>query len=227
MVLTTAQAIGIFVGAGLTLMMFSFLYKDNFFYKFGEHLYVGISVGYFVNLTWWTVMLPLFWNPLFRQHDYVVIFPTLLGLMMLARFIRQVAWLSRTPMAFTIGSGAGLIIPAVLSSNILEQLQATIRQLWTQDTTGMSSGEVILDTISLIIVFVAVLTVLFYFYFSIEHKGIVGHLGTVGIWFIMIAFGASFGYTVMARVSLLIGRVQFLYFEVPKAWDTLTGGGGV
>jgi hypothetical protein len=25
----------------------------------------------------------------------------------------------------------------------------------------------------------------------------------------MIALGASFGYTVMARVSLLIGRVQF------------------
>jgi len=26
----------------------------------------------------------------------------------------------------------------------------------------------------------------------------------------MIAFGAHFGYTVMARLSLLIGRVQFL-----------------
>ena len=26
----------------------------------------------------------------------------------------------------------------------------------------------------------------------------------------MISFGASFGYTVMARVSLLLGRFQFL-----------------
>jgi hypothetical protein len=26
----------------------------------------------------------------------------------------------------------------------------------------------------------------------------------------MISFGAHFGYTVMARLSLLIGRVQFL-----------------
>jgi hypothetical protein len=32
----------------------------------------------------------------------------------------------------------------------------------------------------------------------------------VGTWFLMVAFGASFGYTVMARVSLLISRVQFL-----------------
>ena len=32
----------------------------------------------------------------------------------------------------------------------------------------------------------------------------------VGIVFIMVSFGATFGYTVMARVSLLIGRVTFL-----------------
>jgi hypothetical protein len=27
---------------------------------------------------------------------------------------------------------------------------------------------------------------------------------------LMISFGASFGYTVMARISLLIGRLEFL-----------------
>jgi hypothetical protein len=29
----------------------------------------------------------------------------------------------------------------------------------------------------------------------------------------MIAFGAAFGYTVMARVSLLIGRMMFLLYD--------------
>jgi hypothetical protein len=33
----------------------------------------------------------------------------------------------------------------------------------------------------------------------------------VGIWVLMAAFGASFGYTVMARISLLTGRMDFLY----------------
>jgi hypothetical protein len=226
MVLTIAQSIGIFVGAALTLMMFSFLYKDNFFYKFGEHLYVGISVGYMLNLMWWNVLLPEFYNPLFRQHDFVIIIPMILGLLMLARFIRQVGWLSRTPMAFTIGSGSGLAIPAVLSSNIMEQLHSTITVLWVQDTTGMSTGEVALANFGLWVIFIAVIAVLFYFYFSIEHKGVVGQLGTIGIWFIMIAFGASFGYTVMARVSLFIGRVQFLLQDVPLAWNTLVGGAG-
>ena len=35
------------LGAFLTLCTFSFLYKDNPFYKFAEHLVVGVSAGYF------------------------------------------------------------------------------------------------------------------------------------------------------------------------------------
>jgi hypothetical protein len=32
----------------------------------------------------------------------------------------------------------------------------------------------------------------------------------VGLVFLMVGFGAGYGYTVMSRVSLLIGRFQFL-----------------
>jgi uncharacterized membrane protein (Fun14 family) len=32
----------------------------------------------------------------------------------------------------------------------------------------------------------------------------------IGIGFLMVGFGAGYGYTVMSRVSLLIGRFQFL-----------------
>jgi len=35
--------IGTWVAAFLTLSIFSFLYKDNPFYKFAEHLMVGVS----------------------------------------------------------------------------------------------------------------------------------------------------------------------------------------
>jgi hypothetical protein len=61
-----------------------------------------------------------------------------------------------------------------------------------------------------IVVILGVFSVLIYFYFSIEHKGVVGKLSRVGIWFLMISFGASFGYTIMARISLLMGRFSFL-----------------
>jgi hypothetical protein len=60
------------------------------------------------------------------------------------------------------------------------------------------------------LIFIGFLTVLAYFFFSLPHRGIHGAGARVGIYFLMVAFGASFGYTVMARVSLLISRVQFL-----------------
>ncbi|MEE9558849.1 MAG: hypothetical protein V3V94_05115, partial [Candidatus Brocadiales bacterium] len=55
-----------------------------------------------------------------------------------------------------------------------------------------------------------VVTVLLYFLFSVEHKGPVGVASKIGIYFLMVSFGASFGYTVMGRMSLLIGRMIFL-----------------
>jgi hypothetical protein len=60
------------------------------------------------------------------------------------------------------------------------------------------------------IIFIGVLCTISYFYFSKEHKGVIGVTSRVGVVFVMIGFGAAFGYTVMARISLLIGKLQFL-----------------
>jgi hypothetical protein len=51
---------------------------------------------------------------------------------------------------------------------------------------------------------------LLYFYFSREHTGALRVVSRVGVGFLMISFGASFGYTVMSRISLAIGRARFL-----------------
>ena len=39
------EIFGAWVAAFLTLAIFSFLYKDNPFYKIAEHIFVGISAG--------------------------------------------------------------------------------------------------------------------------------------------------------------------------------------
>ncbi len=60
---------------------------------------------------------------------------------------------------------------------------------------------------------ILVIASLVYFFFSKEHKGWFGGLAKLGIYTLMIGFGASFGYTVMARISLFIQRVQYI-----KSW---------
>ena len=54
------------------------------------------------------------------------------------------------------------------------------------------------------------ITSLLFFFYSREHKGALGVASQIGIFFLMVSFGAGYGYTVMSRVSLLIGRFQFL-----------------
>jgi hypothetical protein len=121
---------------------------------------------------------------------------------MFSRFTKNYSWISRISLAFVMGTTAGIFLISELHGKVLPQIQATMRSL----SPGQGWGEFLL---SLIIV-VGVVTTLIYFYFSKEHKGVLGGVARVGIWFIMVSFGAHFGYTVMARISLLIGRVQFL-----------------
>ncbi|MBA7479910.1 hypothetical protein ES707_15351 [subsurface metagenome] len=191
----------IWIGAILTLMIFSFLFKDNAFYKFGEHLFVGVANGYFIALYWHNSLKPNLYDQL-AAGNFIYIIPLLLGLMYFARFIPKISWLVRIPIGFIIGWGAGISIPAYFQAEVLRQVEGTI----VTPETFINP----LNGIWALIIFIGVVCTLIYFFFSKEHKGILGHTSRVGIIFIMIGFGASFGYTVMARVSLLIGRIQFL-----------------
>ncbi|MDI6703511.1 MAG: hypothetical protein QME40_02400 [bacterium] len=195
--------LGAWVAAGLTLFIFSFLYKDNFFFKLGEHLYIGVSVGYSITLLIFKFMRPKWFTPLFGEHQWILLIPTLLGILILTRFIPRLSWPSRLTFAFIFGFGAGLTIPRSISGYILQQIQGTVIPMITKEGTQISYT---FRDFSNLLVFIGVLTVLIYFFFSVEHKGAINILSRIGILFLMISFGASFGYTAMARMSLLFGR---------------------
>jgi hypothetical protein len=80
------------------------------------------------------------------------------------------------------------------------------------DSLGL---RILLDILSNLLVLVGVCTGVFYFFFSKKQEGGLGVASKVGIAFLMMSFGASFGYTVMGRISLAIGRMQDL-LVVPR-----------
>ena len=47
--------------------------------------------------------------------------------------------------------------------------------------------------------------------FGRTFQKITGVSGEIGKWVMMVAFGASFGATVMGRLTLLLGRLRFLF----------------
>jgi hypothetical protein len=192
------ETISNIIAAFLTLCIFSFLYKDNPFYKFAEALFIGVSMGYAIPLVYENAFIPFVYQPIFLEGKLMILIPSILGILYIFRFSRNLSWLSRYPIVFGMGI-VGMGVPMSMHSSVLVQ---------------MRSAMLPLDNINTTLIFIGTVTILLYFFFSKEHKGVYGKFTNIGIWYMMIGFGASFGYTVMARISLLIGRIQFLLGDV-------------
>ena len=204
-----AEGLGVAIGAAITLCLYSFLYHDNALFKASEHLFVGVGMGYLIVTTWLNILKPDVYKPLLRflvrdvadaRPDWWLLVPVALGLMLLLRVFDRLSWMSRIAFAFLVGYGAGIAIPNVIHGIVLKQTEASMSSL-----IGPSGFE-----IKLALILLGVVSVLVYFFFSVEHRGVMGGASRVGVWFLMISFGASFGYTVMGRMALFVERAKFL-----------------
>jgi hypothetical protein len=216
---TNLRGFYITLGSFLTLSILSFLYKDNIFYKAAEHLFVGVSAGYWMVMGFWSVLIPNLIGklhpPLVRPFvpaiadqppSYWYLIPAVLGLMLLWRLSPKWPWISRWALAFIVGTTAGLNFIRYMASDLLGQINSTMVPLVVIEGGALDT----LTSMSNIVIFLGVFCGLIYFFFSKEHKGAFGVGSRIGIWILMVTFGAGFGYTVMARISLLVGRFQFL-----------------
>jgi len=238
-----SEIFGAWVAVFLTLGIFSYLYKDNPFYKIAEHVFVGVSAGYWMAMAFWTQVQPNLFGRLWptpeggvitgffmkawygiydffgfilptvfpkggidmgHGHDphFFYLIPFILGIMMLLSVSAKLSWLARLGIAYTVGMAAGLRAYAFLNSNVLGQIKGTAVSLVHLPLFSLT-GESIFNNL---IILVGTITGLLYFYFSKEHKGGFGKVTRIGIYFLMVSFGASFGFAVMGRISLLIGR---------------------
>lgn len=219
---TSGEVIGTWVAAFFTLALFSFLYRDNPFYKFAEHVFVGVSAAYWMIVAFWTTLIPnLLGNlaPDFTRATFVpglkpdqepnilYLAPLILGILLLWRLSPKGGWIGRWPLAFIIGATAGLRLIAFLEADFVLQVEATVKPLVVY-TDGAFDLE---NSVKAIVTLVATLCGIVYFFFSVEHKGFVGKVSRVGIWVLMITFGAGFGYTVMGRIALFAIRLEFLF----------------
>jgi hypothetical protein len=95
-----------------------------------------------------------------------------------------------------------------------DALRAAPAEFLPAEGEGMTVGKLrramLIEILSNLLVVIGVCAGVFYFFFSKKHTGALGVVSKVGIAFLMMSFGASFGYTVMGRISLAIGRFQDL-----------------
>ena len=215
--------------AFLTLCILSFLYDDNPLYKFAEHLFVGVSAAYWMVLGFWTTLVPNLFGKLVPDFianigliegleggevDWFYLIPLALGIFLVLRLSERAGWISRWSLAFIVGTTAGLNFVQYLSSDFMMQIYQSFKPLIvTTSIDTVVSQSALVCTISNILVFFGVFCGLIYFFFSVEHKGFFGVASRIGIWVLMVSFGASFGFTVMGRVALLVGRMEFIFHD--------------
>lgn len=182
------------ITALLTLAIYTILVGDNPIYKFTEHLLVGLTIGYSLVVTVKSVLIPQAVTPLAGGYLPAAI-PVILGTTMFLRIHPRLSGWSQIALAVVIGGGAGASIPAMMQARVLKQMQATI-----SDSANLNG----------VIILAGVLVTLSYFVFTRQQKGAWGRVTVAGRYFMMIFFGATFAYTVMSRMALLIGRLEFL-----------------
>ena len=142
------EAISNLIAAFLTLCIFSFLYKDNPFYKFAEALFVGVSMGYAIPLVFENAFMPFVYSPIFVEHKFIILIPALMGSLYIFRFT-NLSWLSRYPIVFSMAI-VGMSVPMSMHGSVLVQ---------------MRSAMLPIDNINTALIFIGTVTILLYFFF--------------------------------------------------------------
>lgn len=205
-------------GAICTFAIYSVLYAENRFYRLFEHIFIGLAAGYGVYITWSEVLGPKWWNPMVGEGHWQWMFAAVIGSMFYFIYSKKHVWISRVIFGIFMGLAAGGMFREFYEI-YFPQMGSSMKPL---AGPGMSAWA----TVNAVIFYVILFSCMIYFFFSFEHRHpAVTKTAAAGRWFLMIGFGAIFGATVMGRMTLFIGRFNFLLNDwgpqLQQAWSNL------
>jgi hypothetical protein len=218
----------VFLGGVATLAIFSFLYKENPFYRLFEHLYIGLAVAIGSMATirsffWPKVLKPMLgydrvifpdgsYSAPYDSRYFLFIIPMAFGSLYYFILSKRHNWLAQLVLGFSFGTAAGASFQGTFNE-MLPQLYDSFKPLYVAGNN--------LATFNNLVFLTAFVTTMTYFFFTFRRRpgGKVEKAGFVGRYMMMICFGAYFGSTIMARMALLVERLEFL---INRWWPLFT-----
>jgi len=209
---TTMEILGIWLSIFLTFSILSFLYEDNPLYKLAEHIFMGVGIAIGTVEAWYGVFKPKLLDRLLEEQHYWSLVPLVLLVLLFFKLAPKLADWARIPIAFIVAAFAGVKLTGEANGRLVAQVSASMPDLpslyrehgwwnWEADGAGVISG---------LILVLGLCACLLHFYFSAPHNKPMRVISRVGVLTLMLSFGASFGFTVMGRISLAIGRAEDL-----------------
>lgn len=217
-----------------TLAILSFIIKENPFYRFFEHLFIGIAAGLLPVQTIRDFLWPRILEPMlgldiavypdgtyaqeYNSYQLIYIAPMLFGLLYYFLYSRRFNWLAKIVIGFSLGIAGALTFKGFFAE-VIPQISSSFKPLLVFGKEGFDAWQSLSNTIFVL----TLLIVMYYFFFTIrDEKRESPVLSHAGRWLMMVCFGAFFGSTVMARLALLVERLQFLLDDWSVALITAT-----
>ncbi|WP_309710101.1 hypothetical protein [Armatimonas sp.] len=217
------KTIVVLLGVLTTLGIYSVLYKENKIFRFFEHLYLGLAGGYAIAANWNDVLKTNWWEPMVNDGKWWLVLLLPAGSLFYFIYSKKNGWMARLIFGLFIGLAAGQQFQGCAGDYWPKIQTAATKTLWVDPAKINQEYPVAAyATVLNNWLFMAILTaVMVYFFFSFEQKstGAINKVSKFGRYAMMIAFGAMFGNTIMARMALLIGRIYFL-IHAPEAMSS-------
>jgi len=197
--MTPIETLMTWVAAILTLMILSFLWKENKFYRVAEHVGVGAAAGHGTLTAIKSIQISCL-TPL-QNGQLILVIPLILGLMVFLRLTKEFGWASRYPMMFMTGTGIGVMLGAIMEGQIIGLLKVTIADIFVNNAFLAFSA---------LITLVGFVTTLSYFIFTKEHTGGLGLSARIGRVFIMVSFACNWSAEMIYYLGLIVSAFMFL-----------------
>ncbi len=208
--MTLTDLIGALLGFTFTLLIFSYIWSDNFLFRLTLHIFIGVSTGYIAIVTLNQIIVPRLVDPFLGDvwvNKLLAIGYLLLSGLLMMKMSPRLSKIGNPALAFLVGIGAAAAVGGAIMGTLFPQTSATINSF---ETYNILNGAVVV---------VGTLATLLYFHFGVRRKKdqnpaqstwleAIGQLGQV---FIAITFGALFTGVYLSTLAALIERLSYLW----------------
>ncbi len=207
-----------------TLAIYSFLYRENIFYRSFEHIFIGIATAWGLvkvceDFLWPRIYRSMFGYEVLHLPDgtqfgeyqswylwYLI--PALFSLLYYTMYSSKYRHLAQLVISFQLGCAGGFAFKGIFVE-LMPQIYDSFRPLYFSRDM---SQEALFLSLSNVFFLVTLFSAFMYFFFTFRssESKTVQKISTLGRLLMMACFGATFGSTMMARMALLVERLDFL-----------------
>jgi hypothetical protein len=185
----------------MALAIYTILYRENPFFRLGEHILVGATVGNAVVQAVFqirSIAITKFQTGV-QTGDLggiLYIIAIILGVLLYAQFSSKYRYISKISIALILAVGLSLSIRGLIAVNVVGQILGAMQPL---------------NSIQNVVNLIGVVCVLLYFIYEKKASDLSGPLPKIGRYILMMTMGAYFANVLMGRVSLVIGSLNDLF----------------